>query len=233
VEDTDSRPITQPHTQAWQEALAHARGHSGRFHATGGMHVTSDDMFISMEINAPNEKRAAIEKEKKLRLILQANEEKAMVIINQGKPLNLLSVADLDVLLAWHQAPKMKDVHKKKAEKVQQWMMILGDGGQPPAYERWTDEDEQRLGALATTEDIDMIDTQYGRKMALKKRIGGSGGQLQSGGERRRATEMGCNGCNGCGGSNHIAGRGTMSRSDRVNRGRDRRCLRIIYMLIY
>jgi hypothetical protein len=49
-------------------------------------------------------------------------------------------------------------------------MTILGDGGQPPAYERWTDEDEQRLGALATTEDIDMSDTQYGRKMTLKKR---------------------------------------------------------------
>jgi hypothetical protein len=85
--------------------------------------------------------------------------EKAMAIINQGKPLNLLSVADLDVLLAWHQAPKTNGVHKKKAEKVQQWITILGDGGQPPAFERWTDEDKQRLGALATTEDIDMSDT--------------------------------------------------------------------------
>jgi hypothetical protein len=93
-----------------------------------------------------------------------------MAIINQGKPLNLLSVADLDVLLTWHQAPKTKGVHKKKAEKVQQWMTILGDGGQPPAYKRWTDEDEQRLGALATTEDIDMSATQYGREMVLKKR---------------------------------------------------------------
>ncbi len=112
----------------------------------------------------------AVKKEKKLRLSLQANEEKAMAIINQGKPLNLLSVVDLDVLLVWHQAPKTKGVHKKMAEKVQQWMTILGDGGQSPAYERWTDEDKQRLGALATTEDIDMINTQYGCKMALKKR---------------------------------------------------------------
>ncbi len=123
-----------------------------------------------MEINARNEKRAAVKKEKELHLSLQANEEKAMAIINQGKPLNSLSVADLDVLLAWHQAPKTKDIPKKKAEKVQQWMMILGDGGQPPAYERWTDEDKQRLGALATTENIDMSDTQYGREIALKKR---------------------------------------------------------------
>ncbi len=105
-----------------------------------------------------------------MHLNLQANEKKAMAIVNQGKPLNSLSVAELDMLLAWHQAPKTKGVHKKKAEKLQQWMMILGDGGQPPAYEKWTDEDKQRLGALATTEDIDMSDTQYGLKVALKKR---------------------------------------------------------------
>jgi hypothetical protein len=112
--DADSRPITQPHTRARQEALAHVCGHGGWFHATGGMHVTSDDMFISMEINVRNEKRAAVKKEKKLCLSLQANEEKEMAIINQGKPLNLLSVADLDILLAWHQAPKTKGVHKKQ-----------------------------------------------------------------------------------------------------------------------
>ncbi len=40
----------------------------------------------------------------------------------------------------------------------------MHNGSRPhwPAYERWTDEDKERLGALATTEDIDMSDTQYG-----------------------------------------------------------------------
>ncbi len=50
-----------------------------------------------------------------------------------------------------------------------QWMTILADGGQPPAYERWTDDDKERLRALAAT-DIDISDTQYGREIALKKR---------------------------------------------------------------
>ena len=161
------RPITQPNTQARQDFLAHARGHGGWFHATGGMHVTSDDMFISMEMNARNDARATVEKEKKLRLSLQANEDKAMVVINQGKPLNLLSVADLDVLLAYHQAPMTKGA--KKADKLLQWMTILTDGGHPPAYERWTDDDEERLRALAATV-VDISDTQYGRHIALKKR---------------------------------------------------------------
>jgi len=55
----------------------------------------------------------------------------------------LLSVADLDVLLVWHQAPKTKGA--KKADNLQQWMAIRPDGDPPPAYERWTDEEEQRL----------------------------------------------------------------------------------------
>jgi hypothetical protein len=165
--DAAKRPITQPNTRARQESLAHARGHGGRFHATGGMHITSDDLFISIEMNARNDERATVEKEKKLRLSLQANEDKAMGVINQGKPLNLLSVADLDVLLAYHQAPKTKGA--KKVDKVLQWMTILADDSQPPAYERWTDDNEERLRALAAT-DIDISDTQYGREIALKKR---------------------------------------------------------------
>ena len=44
-------PITQPNTLARQQALTNARGHGGRFHVTGGMHITSDDLFISMEMN--------------------------------------------------------------------------------------------------------------------------------------------------------------------------------------
>ena len=79
----------------------------------------------------------------------------------------MLSVADLDKLLAWHQAPKMKGA--KKADKLQQWMMIRADGYPPPVYKRWMDEDEQRLVALHAT-NIDISDMQSGHEVALKKR---------------------------------------------------------------
>jgi len=164
--ETD-RPITQLNTLARQQALANARGHGGQFHVTGGMHVTSDNLFISMEMNVRNEERGKVEKDRKIRQQLQATEEKALALLEQGKPVNLLSVADLDVLLAWHQAPKMKGV--KKVGKLQQWMAIRADGKPPPAYDRWKDEDEQRLVALHTT-NIDISDTQYGHEVALKKR---------------------------------------------------------------
>ena len=84
---------------------------------TGGMHVTSDDVFISMEMSIRNEERGKVEKDRKIRQQLQATEEKALTLLEQGKPVNSLSVADLDVLLAWHQAPKMKGA--KKADKLQ------------------------------------------------------------------------------------------------------------------
>jgi FKBP-type peptidyl-prolyl cis-trans isomerase len=49
-------------------------------------------------------------------------------------------------------------------------MAIRADGDPPPpAYERWTDEEEQRLVALHAT-NIDISDTQYRREVALKKR---------------------------------------------------------------
>ncbi len=164
--EEEDQQITLLNTQARREVLAHARGHGGWFHATGGMHVTSDDLFISMEMATRKEETLALEKEKKLCLSLQAIEEKALAIVEQGKPVNLLLGADLGVLLAWQHASKTKGA--KKADKGLQWMTILADGGQPPAYERWTDDDEQRLVSMQTT-SIDLSNTQYGRELALKK----------------------------------------------------------------
>ena len=67
----------------------------------------------------------------------------------------------------WHQVPKTKGA--KKADKLQQCMAVRADGNPPPAYKRWTDEEEQRLVALNAT-NIDISDTQYRREVVLKKR---------------------------------------------------------------
>ena len=76
------------------------------------MHVTSEDVFISIEMSVRNEEREKVEKDSKVRQQLQATEDKALALLEQGKPVNLLSVADLNILLAWHQAPKMKGAKK-------------------------------------------------------------------------------------------------------------------------
>ena len=80
------------------------------------------------------------------------------MLLKQGKPVNSLSVADLDLLLTWHQVPKTKG--SKKSDELKQWMAIRVDGDPPPAYEIWMDEEEQRLVALHAT-NIDISNTQY------------------------------------------------------------------------
>ena len=40
----------------------------------------------------------------------------------------------------------------------------------PPPYERWTEDDEQRLVSLQSEDVIGIEDTMFGREVALKKR---------------------------------------------------------------
>jgi hypothetical protein len=65
-EEESDRSITQPNTLARQQALANACGHGGCFHVTGGTHVTSDDVFMSMEMSVRNEERGKVEKDRKI-----------------------------------------------------------------------------------------------------------------------------------------------------------------------
>jgi len=58
------RPITQPNMLTRQQALVNAHGHGGHFHVTGGMHLTSDDLFISMEMTIQNEERVQPSRER-------------------------------------------------------------------------------------------------------------------------------------------------------------------------
>ncbi len=168
VEGDDKR-MTVPNSIARQQALANGRGHGGRFLVTGGMHSTSEDMFIAMEMEACQRNNEGAEKDKKRRLQLQAVEEKGTAIVVQGKSIDLLPVAKLDVLLAWYQATKSKGA--KKANKAEQWKQILESRKQPPDCDRWTAEDEERIVGLAVQgNNINISDTQYGRKVALKKR---------------------------------------------------------------
>ena len=69
--------------------------------------------------------------------------------------------------MVWHQLAKTKG--DKRGDKLEQWKKILADEQQPPEYERWTEDDDERLLALQRT-NIDIRDTQYGRELALKER---------------------------------------------------------------
>ncbi len=87
--------------------------------------------------------RAVAKKDKKRWQQQQTNKEKALKIFSQeGKGLELYSVKDLDILLAWHQGKDLPPKPKKE-DKLVQWRQIVASMKPPPPYERWTNEDEQ------------------------------------------------------------------------------------------
>ena len=100
--------VTGPNTVAHKLALAKTKGHGGHFHVTHGAHIMRcDDLVITVELSAHLKERAEEEKKKKIALQLQDVEEQALSMPMQGKSILSLNVQELDLLLAWHQAPKV------------------------------------------------------------------------------------------------------------------------------
>ena len=161
--------ITQPHTIERQNALAEARTHGGLFKAScGGIHLTHDDIFISVEMKNRSKERVALEKEKKVRMAQEDIEKKALALLEQEeRTTESYSVKDLDVLLGWHQVKGTNGWKKEK--KLAEWQQIVGSLKPPPQYNRWTEEEEQRLLILLANK-IDIGDTAYGREVALQER---------------------------------------------------------------
>ena len=165
VEETICVPIPADRL----ERLANARGHGGRFHATKGIHLTADDIFISIEMKDRKKAIEEAEKDKKRRKQHQTHEEKALEILSmEGVGPESYSVPQLNSLLAWHQVDDLPP-KAKKADKLERWKDIIESQMPAPHYARWTDEDERKLNAMKC-DDISIGDTAYGREVALKKR---------------------------------------------------------------
>ena len=79
----------------------------------------------------------------------------------------MLKVKELDVLLAWYQAPKVSGA--KQADKLVQWQNIVASKKAPPLIACWMNDDEERMNGL-TMESISTADTHYGRHAALMER---------------------------------------------------------------
>ena len=107
------------------------------------------------------------QKDKTLCLQQQTLEDNAKLILDAGKNVESLLVSELDTLLAWHRVTKTKG--SKKVDKLQQWKDIVATGQQPPQFSWWMDDDEQKLAPLMSDE-VDMVDTYYGREQALHER---------------------------------------------------------------
>jgi len=164
----EEESVCVPYSPSKVDMLANACGHGGRFHATNGMHLTADEMFIAEEMKLCKEERVTAEKDKKVRQQQQMNEEKAHEILSkEGVDPASYGVLQLNSLLAWHQVSVPANF--KKADKLAWWREIVASRKSPPPYAKWTDEDKHRLVSLQS--DVNGIgDTMFGREVALKKK---------------------------------------------------------------
>lgn len=128
--------------------------------------MTCDDIFISTEMGHRTKSKKALTIEKARRLRQMATEEKARVILEK-KGDDKLTGTDLNVLLGWYKIAKIGDLSKD--EKMEKWKKLRQDNVQPPAYDKWTDEDERKL-IEASKEDLGIGDTAVGRLEAKRKR---------------------------------------------------------------
>ena len=67
-ETTTKEPITELNSQAMTEILEKASTHGAKFTANGGFHITSDDMFKSLEISIREKEIVEMEKYKRTRV---------------------------------------------------------------------------------------------------------------------------------------------------------------------
>ena len=158
--------ITEENTLERRQALKDALSQSEKFSKTGGYHMTCDDIFISTEMGHRTKSKKALTIEKARRLRQMATEEKARVILEK-KGDDKLTGTDLNVLLGWYKIAKIGDLSKD--EKMEKWKKLRQDNVQPPAYDKWTDEDERKL-IEASKEDLGIGDTAVGRLEAKRKR---------------------------------------------------------------
>ena len=162
-----AEPITEEHSQERLQLLAKANTHGKLFSATGGMHLTSDDIFISAEMSTREKEMKRLTTEKNRRLKQMKVEEKGQRVLDtKGDDSTSWTVADVDAVLAWYNHPQRNKLSKEL--KLKAWDAIRDRGKPPPTYERWTDNDEQELLAASNT-NITVDDTALGRARKKKE----------------------------------------------------------------
>ena len=137
------KAVTKPNTVSQQILFSKASTHGEKFTVTGGGHLTSDDMFKAMAIPIRQKEIDATEKDKEFRVSMEKLEKEARGILCLPKVTDTYVGRELDILLKWYGTPSLAklDVPSKKAE----WQQILDEKREPPTYEKWTADDEDRL----------------------------------------------------------------------------------------
>ncbi len=163
-----TKVITLPHKQEWIELLSKAKKHGQIFAAMGGDHLTSNDMFKSIELKQRKILREKLSKEKTLRQRQERTESNAWAILEKtANDPTKFTASNLTILLTWHQQPKVASM--KKDAKLNAWLRIVKQNEVPPPFEKWTNANDLKLEE-AKPDIVEMEHTHLGHMEALKKK---------------------------------------------------------------
>jgi hypothetical protein len=89
------------------------------------------------------------------------------ILERKGENPTTLTGTNLTALLTWHQHPKIAGM--KKDGKSVAWMEIKRRGKAPPAFEKWTHNDKEKLNEVQSNV-IEMAHTAIDHLKLLKKK---------------------------------------------------------------
>ena len=161
------KSVTVAITQAHQEAISCTKTHGQLFHATGGQHITANNMFKVSEINNKKTCIEELEKDKEEHQEFEKLRKAAINIFHQQKPNENLSNKELEVLLCYEGVQKSKQGNRP--DKLIKRNNIIDDEGKVPSCPLWTDADKVQLQSFKEA-DIEMGDTAFRRFVDRKKK---------------------------------------------------------------
>ncbi len=109
--------VTLPHTQNQIKLLSQAKSDGNIFAATGGVHLTVNDIFNRIMLKQRKILRKKLAKEKTLCQQQERTESNVLAILDlAGGNAMKIKATDLTILLSWHQHSKLAGM--KKEEKL-------------------------------------------------------------------------------------------------------------------
>jgi hypothetical protein len=165
-----SKVLTVPHSQERIELLSQAKSHGNIFAATGGVHLTSNDIFKGIVLKQRKVEREKLAKEKTVHMRQEKVETNAKNIqaAKEGD-VTKLTGADLTVLLTWYQHANVSKM-KKEEKLAAAWVDIVSSGRVPPSYKKWTEVDDGKM-LEAQSDIVEMAHTALGHLEELKKKV--------------------------------------------------------------
>jgi hypothetical protein len=167
IKKVRKQTVTVRHSQERINAISQATSHGTLFHATGGGHLTDDDVFLGLQKKKVEEEIKRLKKTKDAAMRMGEIGTKAQAILQKPKSYTNYTRAELSVLLSYYQIKGSSTM--KKDAMIEKWKEILESRQTAPACGGWSDEDEKRLNHL-TSQPITIGDTALGRHHKVIKR---------------------------------------------------------------